>query len=224
VLYVSTLGHHLLAVDVTQAGKVLWTFNAGGAIAGSPVLDGNTLYVGAFDNQLYAIDAQTGQKKWSYDTHAWVWDAAVVFKDRVYVGDLGGHVQALDAADGKPLWSQPATVDGAVRANPLYTGEVLLVVTEKGSVYALDPGNGSIRWVARAANARFLTRPLVDNDALLLATLSGPVQLYGVDMAAVPEFYQKQEVGAEGRLPVALYLQDKPNPDVVRWVFSTQSK
>lgn len=223
-LYVSTLNHKLFALDTSAQGKTVWTFEqAQGALAGSPVLDGDTLYVGSFDHRLYAIDAQTGRPRWNHITPGWVWDGLAVISDTVYVGDLSGYVQALSTDDGQPMWSQPTKVDGAVRANPLYAGGNLIVVTDAGNIYALDPGNGSLRWAANAPNSRLLTRPVLESGQLLLATLSGPVQLYSLDLAAMPEAYQRQDIQAGVRVPVALYKESQANADVVRWYYPPAS-
>ncbi len=220
-LYVGTLNHKLFALDVAEQGKTIWEFDqAQGGMAGSPVLSNGTLYVGSFDNYLYALDAETGRQQWRYDARYWIWDGVTVISDTVYVGDLGGYVQALGAQDGQPRWSQPAKVEGAVRATPLYIGDALIVATDAGNVYALDPGNGSVRWVVNAPSSRLLTRPVLDKDTLLLSTLSGPVQLYGVDIAALSDAYQQQEIKASGRAPVTLYKENQVNADVVRWHIS----
>jgi outer membrane protein assembly factor BamB len=225
-LYVSTLNHQVLALDVTQDGKLVWEFNqAKGAIAGSPVLDGDTLYVGSFDNTLYVLDAQTGQKRWSYTLQGWLWDGLAVVGERVYVGDMSGYVQALNVDDGQAVsaWAQPVKVSGGVRATPLYVPAganweaSLIVLSDSGDVAALDPDNGALRWVAHAPQGRLLTQPLWDNDVLLIATLSGPVYVYGLDIAALPSAYLQQDMKGGARVPVALYQDGAVNSQVVRW-------
>jgi outer membrane protein assembly factor BamB len=48
----------------------------------------------------------------------------------------------------KPGWSAPATVDGAVYAEPLISGNTVVVATESDSVYGLDVATGTILWHA----------------------------------------------------------------------------
>ena len=47
----------VIAVD-TQSGIIQWDFPIGAAITSSPVVAGNSIYVGAADGSLYAIGAQ----------------------------------------------------------------------------------------------------------------------------------------------------------------------
>lgn len=236
-LYVGTLNHQVLALDVAKAGQLVWEFNeAKGAIAGSPVLNGDTLYVGSFDNTLYALDAQTGQKRWSHVLQGWVWDGLAVREDRLYVGDMSGYVQAfaIDDEQATPIWTQPAKVTGGVRANPLYVPAgtnweaSLVVLSDSGDITALDPDTGALRWVAHAPQGRLLTQPVWDgapaeesapsgDGVVIIATLNGAVRLYGLDIAAMPAVYSQQEVKGSTHAPVALYRDGAVNSQVVRW-------
>ncbi|MBN1888779.1 MAG: PQQ-binding-like beta-propeller repeat protein [Thermoflexales bacterium] len=225
-LYVGTLNHQVLALDVAKEGKLVWKFDeARGAIAGSPILDGDTLYIGSFDNTLYALNASTGQKRWSYVLQGWLWDGLTVMEDKLYVGDMSGYVQALTVDDERatPVWAQPVKVAGGVRAAPLYVPagtdweESLIVLDDSGDVTALDPGTSELRWVAHASSGRLLTQPVWEDGVVIIATLSGPVQVYGLDIAAVPAAYLQQEVKGSTRAPVALYRDDAVNNQVVRW-------
>lgn len=44
-----------------------------------------------------------------------------------------------------PAWTSPL-LDGAIRAEPVYANNLLLVVTENNTVYALDPATGAATW------------------------------------------------------------------------------
>ena len=67
--------------------------------------DGTTVYVGSWDNSLYAIDAASGHKKWSYATGDDVDSSPALSPDgtTVYVGSDDNSLYAIWT--GKPLWS-----------------------------------------------------------------------------------------------------------------------
>src|SRR4051794_31938423 len=46
-------------------GSVLWEFRAAGAF-GAPLVDGDTVYVGSADGNLYALAIASGKPRWSY--------------------------------------------------------------------------------------------------------------------------------------------------------------
>jgi outer membrane protein assembly factor BamB len=54
--------------------EVKWNFTTGDSVDGTPILspDGATIYVGSFDNRLYAINAADGKEKWNYTTGGFV--------------------------------------------------------------------------------------------------------------------------------------------------------
>ena len=42
-----------------------WTYTTGDAIASSPVVVGEVVYISSEDHTVYALDARTGKKLWS---------------------------------------------------------------------------------------------------------------------------------------------------------------
>ena len=61
----------------------------------SPVLAGNTVYVGASDGTVYAIDANTGNKLWKYKTGAPIFGTVAISGNALIVTDFGGNVYAF---------------------------------------------------------------------------------------------------------------------------------
>lgn len=56
----------LIGVDLAT-GEMKWEYFAKRAVNGSPVVAGNTAYVGSDDGRLYAIDISTGEEVWQYE-------------------------------------------------------------------------------------------------------------------------------------------------------------
>src|SRR5579859_4243433 len=95
--------------NASQLG-LKWAFKTGGAIAASPTVVGNTVYVGSWDGYEYALNATTGALVWKtflgqttapcYPQLAGVSSAADVENGVVYVGGGDSNWYALDAATG----------------------------------------------------------------------------------------------------------------------------
>ena len=49
-------------------GHKQWAAKTGGAVEASPLILDGRVFVGSFDNQLYALDAATGNVIWKYET------------------------------------------------------------------------------------------------------------------------------------------------------------
>lgn len=72
-----------------------YTRSFSGTIETSPVLTGNTVYVGASDGTVYAIDANTGNKLWKYKTGAPIFGTVAISGNALIVTDFGGNVYAF---------------------------------------------------------------------------------------------------------------------------------
>jgi outer membrane protein assembly factor BamB len=76
-----------------RTGKVKWSFQAGGAIYGSPAVaqvpgTPPTVYIGAENGTFYALDARTGKVRWTYEVGGPVPGTATVIGHTVYVSSF----------------------------------------------------------------------------------------------------------------------------------------
>jgi PKD repeat protein len=89
----------------------------------SPAIADGVVYVGSYDNMVYAIYAANGTQKWAFTTGSFVDSSPAVVDGVVYVGSYDNMVYAIYAANGTQKWafttgsyvlSSPAVVDGVV--------------------------------------------------------------------------------------------------------------
>lgn len=87
-------------------------------------------------DRLTAWKTENGDFLWRVDrfTHRGL-GAPVVWGERVVVGDADGYVHILDKADGRTVGR--IELDSALVAPPVVAGDLLLVLTRKGTVSAL---------------------------------------------------------------------------------------
>ncbi len=92
--------------------KLKWSFAYPDAVRArsQPLVLGNTVYVGAQNGSVFALDRETGCLRWQFETVAEV-RTAIVAGDQafstdmlLYFGDLVGNVYAIEAATGKLVW------------------------------------------------------------------------------------------------------------------------
>ena len=83
---------------------LLWRYAAGGWVVNAPTVADGVAYVGADDNNVYALDAETGEALWSFETGDVIRSTPTVTGGAVYVGSNDNHVYALDASTGALLW------------------------------------------------------------------------------------------------------------------------
>lgn len=122
----------------------LWRFSPENPLQGiysAPALadgeDASVLYAGAYDHNMYALDAVDGSSVWK---EPFVADDAiaaspVVVKDRLIFGDDAGNVYSLNRHDGSLDWK--INVGSAVKIPPMLSNELLIVRTEGGYIYGI---------------------------------------------------------------------------------------
>jgi len=134
-------------------GVLLWSYDTNSPLLSSPTVgpDG-TVYVGSRDGKLFAIDVN-GELRWTHRTESFIYSSPAVAPDgKIYACSQDGIVYAL-AHDGSELWSfetnGPAQLRGSIFASPAIgdDGAVYIAGLYEPNLYALDPNDGSVKWV-----------------------------------------------------------------------------
>ena len=109
--------------EAKKPGTVLREFETGGWVHSSPAIGSDgTVYVGAFDGKLYAINGQTGDKLWEFETGSGVFSSPAIGPDgTVYVGSYDKKLYAIKT-DSKGLAKSPWPMFGQ---NAQRTGRVM---------------------------------------------------------------------------------------------------
>lgn len=123
--------------------KIFWA-KLGGRITASPVIRGDTLYVGSQSGVFYALNTQTGRKIWAWKTGAAFKASAAVVEDLVVAANMDGVVYGF-RKNGDTAWTVKAggPVSGAV--NYASDKGSIYVTSWDGRLYALDTA-GKVKW------------------------------------------------------------------------------
>ncbi len=175
LLYVTSLNHHLYAVDLVTH-QIVQTVDLGGAIPGGPTISAGSVYVGSFTKKLDAIS--NGEQRTLAEAENWIWGAPALDGETLYYADLTGNVYSLDLTTGRQNWGA-VKPDGPIVASPLVTGDQIIVVTEAGSVVALDR-DGRNAW-DRELGGKIYSSPVVSGELILVAPLEAEFHLYALD-------------------------------------------
>jgi|GEM_PF-2944812 len=108
-------GEVRLSPDNAANLKLLWKRKIGDIIAAQPIVKGDTVYLGAWDGFLYALNTEDGAVKWKVDLGrtnsrlcvpetAGITSAPVVTDKAIYIGGGDDHFYALDPQNGNTLW------------------------------------------------------------------------------------------------------------------------
>jgi outer membrane protein assembly factor BamB len=182
-VYVTSLDHSVIAVDVNTY-KVVWRKELGGAVPGSAVLgeDGN-LYVGSLASQLEKFDPATGEHQPVVDAENWIWSTPSVDGDTLYFSDVDGNLYSFNTSTGsqncKPI-KPDTSATASITASPLVREQHILVATESGSVFAVDP-DGKVLW-NETIGGKIYTNPITAGDLTIVAPLGTDFYLVALDL------------------------------------------
>jgi outer membrane protein assembly factor BamB len=183
-IYVKEYGNNLYAVqDNGASGSQKWVITLGGNISGksSPAIgpDG-TIYVGANDNNLYAItdNGASATQKWAFTAEGSLLNSspAIGADGIIYVGGSGlnhNKVYALqdDVTQGTQKWA--FDTDYYTMACPAVGADgIVYAVSNGGTVYAINPGDGSEKWHCSVFGSDVDSGPAIVADGTIYASFS----------------------------------------------------
>jgi outer membrane protein assembly factor BamB len=125
-------------------GTRKWVFNTNQVVYSSPAIgpDG-TIYCGSHDTYLYALNPENGTLKWKYKTGDWIRVSPCISDDgTIYVISFDCYLHAVNS-NGTMKWK---TYLGQAGTSPTigWDGTIYCGFRE---LYAINPQNGSVKWV-----------------------------------------------------------------------------
>jgi outer membrane protein assembly factor BamB/predicted Ser/Thr protein kinase len=122
----------------------IWEFSCEDEVRSSPVVADGVVYVGAYDNNLYALDARTGEFKWKYPTEGGIAATPFVWNDRVLVGSEDRLLYAISARTGRIKWTCPT--EGRIRSSARVEFEHAFFGSDDYRLYAVNAHSGRVVW------------------------------------------------------------------------------
>ena len=180
------------AVAAPKAGstKALWKFECEDEIRGSPTLHEGIIYVGAYDNNLYALQALSGEFIWKYATDGGVVSKPVVYEGNIYVGSEDKRLHVISARSGKIVWSY--YTQGPIRSSPFIAEGHVFIGSDDAYLHAVNAMSGRKAWNIDAG-APVRSTPLVVGEYVYFGTESG--DLYCVDLGGTIRWRFKAKRG-----------------------------
>ena len=176
-----------------------WVFETEAAVWGSASLNGDTVFIGSDDGNLYALEAQSGSLLWKFASQGIVRSTPAVAGDLVYFSSDDGFLYAVRADDGTKAWSTDignfydraaregfnmSSVDPTgydyVQSSPVVADGTVYVGSTDKNLYALDANTGAVKWTFATSN-KIRATPVVDQGTVYFG--SWDELMYAVDVA-----------------------------------------
>jgi outer membrane protein assembly factor BamB len=195
VVYVGSADGRLYAIDF-ETGEQRWRFDTEGVsllsadfgydrktIQSSPAVVDGTVFVGARDGRLYAVDAGTGSLSWQVDEGpSWVGSSSAISDGVVFTGWSDALIlHVVDAATGEERWR--FNTGHRVFSSPAIAGDMVYVGNADGFFFAFDKATGEERWRYRVGDA-VRSSPVVAGDVVYFGSDDGSV--YALEAANGP--------------------------------------
>jgi len=192
-------------------GNMIWKFEIADntlmkGIRSSAAIYAGTVFFGAEDGAVYALDVESGKLRWRSETEGSITSTPCISGETVFIGNLAGTVWALDAASGSVRWK--ASAGSSIYASPGVAHDLVYVGTTGGRLVALRGGTGETAWKSDLGGV-INSAPAISGSVLYVGTLKKT--LYALDAAtgavlmnqAVPGRIKTSPAVARGHIYVA---------------------
>jgi eukaryotic-like serine/threonine-protein kinase len=150
--------------------KPLWTFECEDEIRGTPLYENGFIYVGAYDNNVYAIDATTGEFTWKYACDGGVVSTPAHLAGNIFFGSEDQRVHAVSSTTGRVMWTY--FTEGPIRSSPIAQDRHVFIGSDDEHLHIVNATTGQ-RANKIHASAPIRSSPLIHNDAIFFGTETG---------------------------------------------------
>jgi len=156
--------------------KPLWKFKCEDEIRGTPAISQGSLFIGSYDNNLYALDASNGEFQWKYPTEGGIVSCPAILDGNIYVGSEDKLLHVVSQRSGKVVWTY--YTDGPVRSSPRIAEGHVFIGSDDGYLHAINVNTGRMVWRFESADA-IRSTPLVLSEMVYFGSEVG--DFYAID-------------------------------------------
>jgi outer membrane protein assembly factor BamB/tRNA A-37 threonylcarbamoyl transferase component Bud32 len=156
--------------------KPAWSFSCEDEIRGVPACSDGILYIGSYDNNLYALDINTGEFIWKYPTDGGIVSRPVIYENNIYFGSEDKRLHVINARYGKVNWTY--YTNGPIRSSPYIAEGHVFVGSDDGFLHAVNTVSGRSAWQVDTGSPVRST-PTVGQEVVYFGTENG--DLYCLD-------------------------------------------
>jgi outer membrane protein assembly factor BamB/tRNA A-37 threonylcarbamoyl transferase component Bud32 len=145
--------------------SALWRFACEDEVRSSPTFADGRIYVGAYDNNLYALEAENGEFVWKYATDGSIASTPFVFEGRVFFGSADKVLYAVNANSGRIIWTCPT--QGSIWTSPQVAMGHVFFGSDDKQVYATNVQSGRVAWTF-TAEGKVRSSPAIGDDTIYI--------------------------------------------------------
>ena len=153
----------------------VWSFECEDEIRGSPLVAKGVVYIGCYDNNLYALKADSGEFLWKFPTEGGIVAKPSSDGELVYVASEDTRLYALSVERGNLAWTYYSA--GPIRSSPIISEGHLFMGSDDGRLHVVNMFNGNAVWKQEVAGPVRST-PLIADDRVYFGCESNDFYCY----------------------------------------------
>jgi len=194
-LFVGNLRGEIHVVDV-GTGKKVGLYDFGSSILGTPVIDGDMMYVAlANDNEgITAYNLNTGSIEWR-EAIGDIETSPLLIGNKLFVTLLNGKLICLDKTNGGIVWTYEIASNIGTKllhSSPASDGQIIVFGADDGILYAVDVNNGQLRWSTKTRSSIFASPSIRSGRVFVGSTDS---MFHAFDLSTGKQLWQRQLPG-----------------------------
>lgn len=150
--------------------KPLWTFKCEDEIRSTPLNYKNTIYIGCYDNNLYALNAADGKFLWKYPAEGGIVSKPSAYEDNIFFGSEDNRLHVVSARSGKVVWTY--YTDGPVRSSVRIAEGHAFVGSDDQYLHAVNLNTGRLAWKFETSDP-IRSTPFVANELVYVGNEMG---------------------------------------------------
>ena len=148
----------------------VWEFACEDEVRGSPNMADGVIYVGSYDNNVYAIKANSGEFIWKYPTQAGVVSRPAITDDLVLFGSEDSYLHVVHSQFGRPSWTYQT--GAPIRSSPYVAEGHVFIGSDDQHLHAINLISGRRTWRADVG-APIRSTPIVTREYIYFGAETG---------------------------------------------------
>jgi serine/threonine protein kinase len=154
-----------------------WKFECEDEIRGTPTYSNGTIFVGAYDNNLYSLNAASGEFNWKFATEGGIVSRPAIYEGNIYIGSEDQRLYCINLRSGQEIWSYYS--NGPIRSSPHIAEGHVFIGSDDAYLHAVNALSGRRAWRSDAG-APVRSTPLLVEDYVYFGTEEG--DLFCIDL------------------------------------------
>jgi serine/threonine protein kinase len=153
-----------------EGKKPIWKFQCEDEIRGSPLYKDGAIYVGCYDNNLYALNAGNGSFLWKYPTEGGIVSRPALYEGNLIFGSEDHRLHAILQHNGRINWTYYA--QGPIRSSPHIAEGYIFIGSDDGYLHVVNALSGRFAWKVDCG-APIRCTPITHKEQVFVGTESG---------------------------------------------------